>query len=309
MFLDTPVAFFIFNRPELTKVVFEAIAQAKPKKLLVVADGPRVPEEVEKCQKTREIIDRVDWDCQILTNYSEVNLGCKRRVSSGLDWVFSEVEEAIILEDDCLPAPSFFYFCQTLLDHYRNDRRIMMISGDSFLANPSQNDYSYSFTKYIHIWGWATWRRAWKHYDVNIKTWPEYKKLDILSSLWESPSEQKYWTDIFDRVFEGTIDTWDYQWAYACWSQSGISIIPNANLVSNLGFGPEATHTLTESPWARLPVDNILEIKHPSYVVRDRGIEQYVFQYVMGGKPIDNEPPLLANIFHYISRMKNKLKF
>ena len=164
MSLSTPVAFIIFNRPDTTEIVFETIRQAKPSKLLVVADGPRTDRsgEVEKCTATRAVIERVDWECEVITNYSDVNLGCKRRVSGGIDWIFSQVEEAIILEDDCLPAPSFFQFCQTMLERYRYDDRISMIGGSNYQQENSRTSDSYFFTKYAHIWGWATWRRAWK---------------------------------------------------------------------------------------------------------------------------------------------------
>lgn len=191
MSVSTPVAFFIFNRPVLTEIVFEAIAKAKPKKLLVVADGPRFAEEEEKCQKARAaVIDKINWECEVLTNFSDRNQGCKYRVSSGLDWVFSEVEEAIILEDDCLPAPSFFRFCETLLARYRDDERVMTISGDNFQLGNSRTEYSYYFSKYTHIWGWASWRRAWQHYDVDMKSWTDDKKLDIIYSVCEDPLEQ-----------------------------------------------------------------------------------------------------------------------
>jgi hypothetical protein len=169
--LTTPVAFFIFNRPDTTEQVFSEIVRVKPHKLLVIADGPRSERqgEAEKCSQARSIIDRVNWDCEILTNFSEINLGCKVRVSSGIDWVFEHVEEAIILEDDCLPDPTFFRYCQVMLDHYRNDQRIGMISGDNFQNGIKRNMDSYYFSRYVHIWGWATWRNRWQnYYDVNI---------------------------------------------------------------------------------------------------------------------------------------------
>lgn len=277
--LKTPVAFFIFNRPDLTSIVFDTIAQAKPKKLLVVADGPRFPEEAEKCREARAVIERVDWDCEVLTNFSQINLGCKYRVSSGLYWVFSKVEEAIILEDDCLPAPSFFYFCQTLLAHYRYDERIMHISGNNFQFGQSRTEYSYYFSKYSHIWGWASWRRAWKHYDVQIKTWSQYKDSEVLSYICEDSYEQKYWIDIFERVFKGDIDTWDYQWMYACWCQSSLSILPESNLVSNIGFGADGTHTSNDNLKSRLPISDIWEIKHPPFVTRHKRADTYTFNY------------------------------
>ena len=152
---STPVAFIIFNRPDTTKRVFAEIAKARPPKLLVIADGPRAdhPADVEKCAAVRAIIDGVDWDCEVLKNYSDVNLGCKRRVSSGLDWVFDTVEEAIILEDDCLPHPTFFRFCEEMLEKYRDDKRIAMISGDNLQFGRKRTGYSYYFSRYPHIWG------------------------------------------------------------------------------------------------------------------------------------------------------------
>lgn len=305
MSLSTPVAFLIFNRPELTKTVFEAIRQAQPQKLLVIADGPRFPEEAEKCQKTREIINQVDWQCEVLTNFSENNLGCKQRISSGLNWVFSEVEEAIILEDDCLPAPSFFEFCQNLLERYRDDERIMHISGNNFQDSQSRNTFSYYLSKYTHVWGWASWRRAWKHYDVTLKTWPEYKKSSIIASICESVYEQKYWTDIFENVFNNAIDTWDYQWLYTCWFQSGLSVLPNSNLVSNIGFGSDATHTKSKTFLSQLPTTDIWEVNHPPFILRDKIADDYTFDYHYGGKNIKTINKFISKAKHSIKSIKN----
>lgn len=310
MSISTPVAFLIFNRPDLTEIVFEAIRQAKPKKLLVVADGPRFPEEVENCQKARSVIERVDWDCEVLTNFSEKNLGCGRRVSSGLDWVFSEVEEAIVLEDDCLPAPSFFYFCQTLLEYYRHDERIMLISGDNFQDGQSRTDYSYYFSKYNDIWGWASWRRAWNYYDFEMKTWPEYKRANLLESVRDSPDEQEYWTNIFDSVFAGNIDTWDYQWTYACFAQMGLAVLPNSNLISNLGCRSDATHTKFEAnTLARLPITDIWEIKHPPCVVRNREADAYAFERVFLEINRVTNDNLVAKMRQKLLSIKEKIKF
>lgn len=294
--LSTPVAFLIFNRPELTQTVFAAIRQAKPQKLLVVADGPRFPEELEKCQKTREIINQVDWECEVLTNFSEINLGCRKRISSGLDWVFSEVEEAIILEDDCLPAPSFFYFCQSLLERYRYDEHIMHISGNNFQDNRPKNDFSYYFSKYPHIWGWASWRRAWKYYEVTLNTWSEYKKFSMIDSICESVNEQKYWTDIFENIYNNAIDTWDYQWLYTCWFQSGLSVSPNSNLVSNIGFGADATHTKSGSFISELPIKDIWNLKHPNFILRDRNADIYTFEHYYECKKISKYNVFLSRI-------------
>lgn len=297
MSLPTPVAFIIFNRPEVTKTVFAAIRKAQPQKLLVIADGARFPEEAEKCQKTREIIDQVDWECEVLTNFSETNLGCKQRVSSGIDWVFAEVEEAIILEDDCLPSPSFFQFCQALLEYYRHDTRVMHISGNQFRNAQSKNDYSYYFSKYGATWGWASWRRAWQHFDRDIKTWSEFKQTQMMQSICSNLQEELYWTNIFDRVFNNEINTaWDYQWLYARWTQNDLSIVPTTNLVSNIGFGVDATHTFSSSRLAKLPTTDIWDIKHPSFMVRDVNADNYTFENYYGGKPTNSYNALKAKL-------------
>jgi hypothetical protein len=304
--LNTPVAFIIFNRPDVTERVFQAIRQAQPKKLLVIADGPRAdyPGEAEKCAATRTVIDQVDWECKVLTNYSDINLGCKRRVSSGIDWVFSQVEEAIILEDDCLPAPSFFQFCQTLLEKYRHDNRIMMISGDNFQPEEKKLKDSYFFSKYIHIWGWATWRRAWTHYDAEMISWQNFRHKKLLNAVCHDSVEVEYWMKIFDNVANGIVDTWDYQWVYACWQQSGMSIMPAVNLVSNIGFRHDATHTLGESPWAKMPVSNIYNIKHPAFLIKNQEADKYIFDNVFGGKVLRFEKTTRGKIIQSLRKMK-----
>ena len=308
MSLSTPVVFIIFNRPDLTERVFETIAKAKPERLLVIADGPRLPEELEKCQKARAVIRRVDWPCQVLTDFSETNIGCRRRVASGLDWVFSKVEEAIILEDDCLPAPSFFHFCQTLLEHYRHDNRIMHISGDNFQSGQSRTDYSYYFSKYTHNWGWATWRRAWSHYDGDMKTWPEFRETRMIEFVCQDPHEQEYFSSEFDRSFEGAIDAWGYQWLYACWSQNGLAILPDSNLVSNIGFRSDATRTSGKSPMAALPTNDIWEIRHSPFIVRHPEADAHTFDHVFGGKRMRERNTWRAKIRQRLSAIKRGAK-
>ncbi|NQU94778.1 MAG: glycosyltransferase family 2 protein [Candidatus Omnitrophica bacterium] len=311
MDIVTPVVFMIFNRPHLTERVFKAIAQAKPTKLFVVADGPRdgQVDDIKKCAAARTIIEEINWDCEVIKNYADTNLGCKRRISSGLDWVFSKVEEAIILEDDCLPAPSFFYFCQTLLEHYRYDGRVTHIGGSNFQFGTSKTNYSYYFSQYPPVWGWATWRRAWQYYDVDMKTWPGYKKSNMVFSAWKDPYERKYWIDTLDCMFEGKIDTWDYQWHYACLRQNGLAIIPKTNLISNIGFGSvESTHCVETSPYADLPTTDIWEIKHPSFVMSDRKADNYIFYHNHGGNQMRERDTLKWKIIQYFSIIKKKLK-
>ena len=310
MSLSTPVAFIIFNRPDTTERVFEAIRQAKPLKLLVVADGPRLEraDEVEKCTATRAIIDRVDWNCEVLINYSDINLGCKRRVSSGIDWVFSQVEEAIILEDDCLPAPSFFQFCQTMLKRYRDDDRIMMVSGNNFLPEDNRVKDSYYFSKYASTWGWATWQRAWQHYDVNMSSWPEFRDRGLINVVCHEPIEAECWLKILNDVTENLIDTWDYQWVYTCWQQSGMSIMPTVNLISNIGFRDDATHTFGKSPWAEMKVGNIYDIIHPTFILNDRDADMYMFEHLFGGKALKFDLTIYGKAIQFVRNLKRVFK-
>ncbi len=277
--MEAPIAFFIFNRPKQTERVFETIRQAKPSKLFIVADGPRegISEDVTKCLQTREIVSRVDWDCEVLTNFSDVNMGCKYRVSSGIDWVFEQVEEAIIVEDDCLPHPSFFPYCNELLKKYKNDTRITSISGHSSQLKGSRISDSYYFSRYDCVWGWATWRRAWKNYDLDMQLWETICDGDWLTDVLGNASAVKQWQRIFQITYDGNIDTWDYQWRFACWIHSGLTILPNVNLVSNIGFGADATHTTILNELANLPTAAMsFPLQHPEFVIRNAKADKYV---------------------------------
>ncbi len=272
--LTTPIAFIVFNRPDTTAKVFEAIRQAQPPKLLIIADGARPDRigEAEKCQQVREICDRIDWDCEVLRNYSDPNLGCQKRVSSGLDWVFQQVEAAIILEDDCLPDPTFFPFCQELLEKYRDDQRVMFIGGCNFQFGKKRSDYSYYFSRYNHVWGWASWRRAWQHYDGEMNLLPIIKSGNWLKDILNSDRAVKHWENIFETLYQNQLNTvWDQRWTFACWLQSGLSIIPNVNLVSNIGFGIDATHTKASNhPLANMATAALeLPLTHPPFLIRD----------------------------------------
>ncbi len=275
--LDKPVAFFIFNRPETTRQVFATIRDARPTRLLVIADGPRPerPNEAEACLATRAILSNVDWPCEVLTNYSEANLGCKLRVSSGLDWVFHTVEEAIILEDDCLPHPTFFPYCAELLDRYCHNERVMHIGGANFQFGQRYGPASYYFSRYAHVWGWASWRRAWKHYDVSMACWPKVRQQIVAS--FESQDERNFWLTTWDKVYKGRINTWDYQWAFTCIAQGGLTVIPNVNLISNIGFGSTATHTTSNSFLANIPTEALESpVIHPPEIVRAEEADAHV---------------------------------
>lgn len=277
--LTAAVAFIIFNRPETTEKVFEAIRQAKPKKLFIIADGPRSnkPGEDKKCLETRVITNNIDWDCDVYRNYSENNLGCRKRVSSGIDWLFENVEEAIILEDDCLPHPSFFKYCQELLAYYRDNEKVMMISGDSLIDKTKLPKTSYYFSKYTHIWGWATWKRAWQYYDVNMKEWVSINKNDFLRNFTTSKAAVNYWKFLFDETYEGIINTWDYQWSFCCMLKNGLIIIPTVNLISNIGFGIDSTHTKDfRGIGSQVQLEEIkFPLKHPEKVEVCNSVELY----------------------------------
>jgi len=276
--LRAPVAFIIFNRPDSTARVFAAIAKARPPKLLVVADGPRADRvgEAARCAAARALVERVDWDCEVLTNYSDVNLGCRRRVSSGIDWVFTQVPEAIILEDDCLPHPTFFRFCDELLERYREDERVAMIGGSNFQFGRRRTDASYYFSRYTHIWGWASWRRAWRHYDVDTEMWPAFAAESWLDAILVDAAERRYWARVFAAVHRGNIDTWDYQWVLSCWAQGMVSIIPEVNLISNIGFGAAATHTRGTSVYADIPASAMeFPLRHPGIVLPHRAADAF----------------------------------
>ncbi len=270
--IRTPIALLIFNRPVTTSRVFEEIRRAQPPLLLVVADGPRPdhPKDLEQCAATRAIIDRVDWSCEVRKNFSNTNLGCKKRVSSGVTWIFQEAQEAIILEDDCLPHPTFFRFCEALLEKYREDGRIGHIGGVNFQFGRKRTDHSYYFSRYNHVWGWASWRRAWEGYDPDLRRWPEIRDGRWLVDFLADKRLVAYWWGIFEKVYENRIDTWDYQWTFHCWAQNRLSIIPGVNLVSNIGFDGGATHTKGRNRYANLETAPMgFPLHHPPYVLRD----------------------------------------
>lgn len=283
--LNTPIVLIVYKRPDKTEKVFEAIRQVKPPKLFVIADGPRAdrPGEAEKCAAARAVVNRVDWDCEILTNYSDINLGCRQRVSSGLNWVFDAVEEAIILEDDCLPHPTFFRFCEELLRTYRQEERIMVVSGDNFQFGRKRTDYSYYFSRYPHCWGWATWRRAWQHYDSEMKLWPQVRETNWLGEVLENTLAVQYWSKIFQKVYDG-FNSWAYIWTFSCWINNGYSILPHVNLVSNIGVDRDATHTKKLDKVANLPVDAIIfPIHHPPVIMRDTEADRFTESSIFSG--------------------------
>lgn len=252
----------IFNRPDLTRAVFERIRAARPQTLLVVADGPRTARigEEELCGTTRKIATAVDWPCRVLTNFSDVNMGCGERVSSGITWAFTLVDKAIILEDDCVPDPSFFKFCAELLVKYEDNSRVMSISGFCHHPMPDLRE-SYFFTPMPTCWGWATWRRAWEAYDYEMKDWETFRE----SKDWRFyGNTAPHLKQVFEMGWKNDIDTWDYQWAFTCLSRRGVCIMPKESMVSNTGFGSDATHTIKENQFTMISAGELsFPLSHP----------------------------------------------
>jgi hypothetical protein len=260
---ETPVLFLIFNRPDLTQKVFAVIKHVKPRKLFIAADGPR-PDRIgedELCKETRELVlSMVDWDCEVKTLFRESNLGCKLAVSGAIDWFFEQVEQGIIIEDDCLPDLSFFSFCEAMLEHHKDSHSIMHIAGNNFLRNKIQISGSYYLSIYTHIWGWATWSRSWNKYDRDIVFWPKLKQTDFLNNFFNGNKTMAgYWTAIFDSAYDKAIDNWDAQWLLSCWVHGGAAVIPVHNLVDNIGFRDDATHTKNPGMRELLPIVQSLD--------------------------------------------------
>jgi len=274
---STPILFIIFNRPDTTQQVFNAIRQAKPKHLFVAADGPRCNHagEAEKCETVRAIVRQVDWDCEVKTLFRDENLGCGRAVSSAITWFFDHVEEGIILEDDCLPHPSFFSYCQELLEYYRHNDMVMLISGNQLAHNPILIDDSYYFSAFSHIWGWATWRTTWQKYKFSVKDISQLFFWRCLKQYFSNKSIRRYWFWMYNMMRLKPIDTWDYQLVFSIWANKGLTILPQKNLVSNIGFGEVATHTFNElDKNANIPTFEIGVLKHPTVFVQNKQIDE-----------------------------------
>ncbi len=271
--LTTPVLLIAFNRPEQTAQVFERIRAVQPRHLYIAADGPRanVPTDAARCATVRKIISNIDWPCECRTYFRETNAGCGRGPSDAISWFLENEEAGIILEDDCLPEPGFFPYCAELLEHFRNDERIMHIGGNNSQFNRKHGQGSYYFSKYPHIWGWATWRSAWAHFRFEISVEELSASLPrIFAAYHFSAAERDYWSARFERAAHDGTDAWDFQWTYACWKHGGITVVPNANLISNIGFDSNATHTRSpDSRLANQPLQRITRIEHNAHVVVD----------------------------------------
>ncbi len=243
---DIPILLLIFKRPDLTQLVFDRVREIQPQQLFISADGARSHKEgeTELVAQTRQIFDQVDWDCEVHTLYRDQNLGCRRAVSGGINWFFDHVEQGIILEEDCVPDPSFFQFTKEMLEKYKDHDEVMSISGLNLIQNQfSDLPTSYLYTKFVFYWGWATWRSAWKKMDVDMKRFPEFVEKNYISRLLSDKDAQKYIIQKFHETHTKQNDSWAYAWFYNCILHNGLAIVPKNNLIENVGFGDQATHT------------------------------------------------------------------
>lgn len=281
----------VFNRPEHTARVLGVIRRARPPELVVIADGPRPGKDGEeaRCAQVRALFDDVGWPCRVTREFAPANMGCRRRVASGLTRLFEEHEEAIILEDDCVPDDSFFPFCEELLERYRREPRVMLVSGTNQAAAlggppPSRSEDSYFFSRYMQIWGWATWRRVWLGHDPSMSAWPALRDSSWLRKYLGDFGASIFWKLWFESAFDGRFDSWATPFALSCWMRSGLAAIPARNLVSNIGFGGESTHCTASSPLADLPRRGLeFPLRHPPDLMPERAVDEWLERRLYSG--------------------------
>ena len=283
-----PVALFVFNRPDLTAELLEAVRAAKPPMLFVTADGPRPgnADDPELCETVRDIVRDVDWECEVHWNLHERNQGLAHTLSQGINWVFDHVDRAIILEDDCIPDPSFFPFCAEMLERYKDDSRVLQISGSNLQAPRAIfAGASYAFASHPFIWGWATWRRAWNLYDADMTTWPQFRDNGMLDGLHVVGGRRAQLRRRWDLVYAGErgVD-WDPQWQYTVFSQHGLSIYPSTNLISNVGFRSDATQTTQIGSMAEVPLETLtFPLVHAPLVAHNPRLERFFDREILRG--------------------------
>ena len=275
-----PILLLIFNRPDPTSRVLEAIRGYRPARLYIAADGPREsrPDEQVSTETTRNLVlAGVDWPCDVKTLFRSENLGVKKAVGGAIDWFFENEEEGVILEDDCLPDKSFFPYCETLLDRYRENDQVMHIGGDCYLVNRPEQQ-SYFFSKYPHIWGWATWRDSWRMFaTTNDNFQADFQSFE---EIFSTPEEADHWRRLYQDYFNGKYDSWAYGWTFTVWREHGLAVYPTANLVKNIGFADDAVHTKRWRDYRGLrnaPLESIGELNHPQIIEMDRELDSQNF--------------------------------
>ena len=287
MSFPVPLLLIAFNRPEPTDRVLTVLRQLRPSRLFVACDGPRPerPCEADLCAGVRDLIETsIDWPCQLHKLYQPSNLGCRRGVTAALDWFFDQVEEGIVLEDDILPDLSFFTFCQELLERYRHDTRIGVIAANNHQRSAPADGSSYRFSIYSHCWGWASWRRAWHCNDPQLAGWPAFRDSGRLQLL-GSAAFQQHWGTSLDQVSAGRIDSWAMVWQFSCWQEGLLTVIPEVELVENIGFDSDATHTIDERSPLGARRALAFPLRHPSVIQADRQRDADTFRRLYQRSP------------------------
>jgi hypothetical protein len=292
---DIPILLIFFNRADTTQQVFDAIRKQQPQKLYLAADGPRNEAEKIEINRIKESVLTIDWPCQVHTYFKAENMGPRIFIGEAVQFMFQQEEQGIILEHDCMPHPDFFSYCRYMLDAFRYDARVMHITGTCF-RDTGKSEKGHYFSHYNHIWGWATWKRAWMHYDLEMQEYPFKRQQDFLAPVFPDTHIRSYWYKKLDAAYHKAIGSWDYQWSFALWKQGGLSVAPASNLVSNIGFGAGAIHTKDQShflsnrptyPW------NPTEATRQPVIAADRSAEAFDFRFVF-------YPPLLKRIINRI---------
>ena len=289
---DTPVLLIAWRRPDTTRQVINSLRHLAPSQVYVASDGPPARQDVAaKVRETRSLIEQeIDWPCRLELNFASINQGCGHGPISAINWFFEQVEEGIVLEDDCLPRHDFLPFCADLLQRYRHDRRVWTITGTNYQNGQWRGDGSYYFSQYHHSWGWATWRDRWQHNDPDLIRWPTLKDSGLLASIFNDPVELAYWSGIWSGLHvQGAADVWDYQWAFTCFSNHGLTVTPNTTLVANIGFGEDSTHTSSEGPLNVMGTAEVMPLRHPTFVLRDQEADLYTFDHWFRGLVLRNQ--------------------
>lgn len=271
--MNCPILLVVFNRPAKVSALIAGLSAIKPRHIYIAADGPRPchRDDPERCAAVRELVSKLPWDCELKTNFQPTNLGCKRGVSTAIDWFFSHVEAGIILEDDCIPSPVFFDYCAELLQRHAQSEQVMHISGTTFIGprDQAERSRSYHFSRIALVWGWATWRRAWQRYDIEMRDIDGLRAMLDEENAFSARRYRAYWTSLFRHTEAAAVDTWDAQWQYSILKARGLCITPVQNLIENIGFDQDATHTTAAVPHARGVGAVALPLVHPDAVLVD----------------------------------------
>lgn len=304
----SPILLIAFNRPDTTQKVFDAIKKAQPKKLYFAVDAPRVgnTQDEKNVKMVKDIINQVDWDCEVHKKFADKNLGCGPGPAAAITWVFENEDRAIILEDDCVPAQSFFPYCDELLEKYKNDTRVWMISGNQYNEEAVNTAHSYFFSRYGHSWGWATWKRCWDEMDISMKKYPLIIEQDLYKSAFRTNEEAEFFQKKIERIYnddELITHIWDFQFGFTISSNGGLCVVPKKNLVTNIGY--QGTHSEKKNKFHDRTVDENFSItSHPDFILCDINYDAYHFKHHWNRKT-----PIVIKLLEKIKRiMKAKIK-